>query len=325
MADAAAVHAGAMVIDGTCPVEWWQENRDLWRRGGTSACVVTVAAWESCRDTVGLIAEMYRRIEADDGLVLATDAAHIRDAKRDGRLAVVLQFQGTHPLEYDANLAELYARLGVRVIQLTYNVRSPAGDGCEEPEDAGLSRFGRKLVAEFNRLGILVDVSHTGLRTSLEAVEASERPVVASHSNPAGVFEHRRNIPDHLIRAIAESGGLVGINGFGPFVDASARPTLDRFIDHAAYVAELVGPEHVGIGIDYTIPATVAQYENLVAEGHWSRESYPPPPWSYPTGIDDASMLPNLTARLLERGFAEDEVHGILGGNWLRVFEAAWR
>lgn len=323
--DGLAVHSGAMVIDGTCPGEHWRETFSSWMSGGASACVVSVAAWESCRETMDRLGDLFRLVRESDQLCLATDTVAIRAAKRGGKLAIVLHFQGTCPFEYDLDLAEVYWRLGVRVVQMAYNVRSPAADGCEEPGNAGLSRFGRHLVAEFNRLGIVVDVSHTGHASSMEAVAASTAPCIASHSNAAAVHSSRRNLQDDLIRAIAASGGVIGVNGFPAFVADTTTPALDQYIDHMAYIADLVGPGHVGVGLDYTDRnPPMAEYEQLVADGHWSRESYPPPPWHYPSGLDDASGLPNLTQRLLERGFSQQDIRGILGENWLRVFDAVW-
>jgi membrane dipeptidase len=324
-ADTPPIHSSSIVIDGTCPGEHWREAISSWTSGGASACVVSVAAWESCRETMGRLGDVFRLVRENDALCIATEASDIRAAKHDGKLAVVLHFQGTCPFEYDLDLAEVYWRLGVRVVQLAYNVRSPAADGCEEPGDAGLSRFGRQLVAELNRLGMVVDVSHTGRASSMGAVEASTAPVIASHSNAAAVHPSRRNLHDDLIRAIAGSGGVIGANGYPAFVADAARPTLDQYIDHMAYIADLVGPGHVSIGLDYTVRnPPMAEYEQLVADGQWSRESYPPPPWHYPAGLDDASGLPNLTQRLLQRGFSEQDVRGILGENWLRVFDAVW-
>ena len=323
--DGLAVHSEAIVIDGTCPGEHWSEAFPSWMSGGASACVVSVAAWEGCRETMDRLGDVFRLVRDSDELCLATDAADIRAAKRDGKLAIVLHFQGTCPFEYDPDLAEVYWRLGVRVVQLAYNVRSPAADGCEEPGNAGISRFGRQLVAEFNRLGIVVDVSHTGHASSMEAVAASTAPCIASHSNAAAVHSSRRNLQDDLIKAIAGSGGVIGVNGFPAFVADTTTPTLDQYIDHMAYIADLVGPRHVGVGLDYTDRnPPMAEYEQLVADGHWSRESYPPPPWHYPSGLGDASGLPNLTQRLLERGFSQQDIRGILGENWLRVFDAVW-
>jgi membrane dipeptidase len=321
-----SVHSGAIVIDGTCPGEHWLEAFPTWSEGGASACVVSVASLENARDTLRRLGEVFRLVRDTDQLCLATDTEAIRAAKRDGKLAVVLHFQGTGPFEDDLGLAEIYWRLGVRVVQLAYNVRALAADGCEEPGNAGLSRFGRQLVAELNRLGIVVDVSHTGSASSLDAVEASTAPVIASHSNAAAVHPSRRNLKDDLIRALASSGGVIGINGYPAFVADSTTPTLDQFIDHMAYIADLVGPAHVAIGLDYTTrDLPLAEYDQLIAAGHWTRESYPPPPWHYPSGLDDACGLPNLTGRLLERGFSEQDVRGILGENWLRVFDAVWK
>jgi membrane dipeptidase len=324
-ADTLSAQSDAIVIDGTCPGEHWQEAYSSWSSGGASACVVSVAGWESCRETMDRISEVYQLVRETDELCLATEAAGIRAAKRDGKLAAVLHFQGTGPFEYDLGLAEIYWRLGVRVVQMAYNVRSPAADGCEEPGNAGLSRFGRQLVAELNRLGIVVDVSHTGHASSMASVEASTAPVIASHSNAAAVHPSRRNLQDDLIRALAGSGGVVGINGYPAFVADSTTPSLDQYVDHIAYIADLVGPAHVGIGLDYTTRnPPMAEYEQLIAAGHWTRESYPPPPWHYPAGLEDASGLPNLSQRLLQRGFSEQDVRGILGENWLRVFDAVW-
>lgn len=284
---------------------------------------MTVVAFEDCRRAVSLLGQMHRFIrERADVMCLATTADDIRRAKADGRLAVLIQFQGTHAMEYEVDLLEVYWRLGARVIQLTYNQRSPVGDGCEEPGNAGLSGLGIAAVREMNRLGIVVDVSHTGERTSLDAVEVSSAPVIASHSNAAALHATRRNISDELIKALAGSGGLIGVNGFSAFVGPDSPATLDQYIDHISYIGDLVGTDHVALGLDYTIRnPPMAIYEQYVREGIWQAETYPPPPWHYPTGLDDASQFPNLTARLLERGFSEQDVQNILGQNWLRVLD----
>jgi membrane dipeptidase len=250
--------------------------------------------------------------------------ADLRAAKDAGELAVILHFQGTGPLEYEPALVEAYWRLGVRVVQLAYNRRNPLCDGCEEPADAGLSVLGRRMIAELNRVGILVDVSHTGVRSSLEAIEASSAPCVASHANAFAVHAHPRNLPDELIKAVAESGGVIGLNGYPAFVSGDVQPTLDQLIDHAVHIESLVGPGHVGLGLDYYEMAR-GEYDRWVAAGLWSPENYPPPPYEYPAGIERPSGLPALTARLFERGFDEEGVRGILGENWLRVYEQVWQ
>jgi membrane dipeptidase len=324
MADAAALHASAVILDATCPPAFWYTRRAEWAEGGFTACALSVGGTDGLAASVSTLAETHRFLRETPGVRFADSVAGIRGAKADGELAVYFHFQGAEPLEYDPSLVEVYHRLGVRIIQLAYNRGNPLGDGCEEPRDAGLTTLGRRAIAEMNRVGIIVDVSHTGVRTSLDAVEASSAPVIASHSNARAVRENRRNLPDELIRAIAESGGVIGMNGFPSFVAAGERPTLDQFIDHMVHIDELVGPGHVALGIDY-YDGDRADYDALVAAGVWTPEVYGPPPYHYPAGVESPRGLPQLTARLLERGYDEDGVRGILGENWLRVYEEVWR
>lgn len=318
------IHARSMIIDAACPGAYWTDNYEKWLAGGVTCCWVTVAGADSCRTAMTNIAELYRLVrEHSDRLLLATTTDDIRRAKEVGKLAVVMQFQGTHPVEYDPNLVELYWRLGVRVVQLAYNQRSPVCDGCEEPGDAGLSTLGRQVVDELNRLGIAVDLSHTGLRASREAIEVSTMPCIVSHANAAVVHSSKRNLPDDLIRAVAANGGVIGLNGFPAFVAAKQRPTLDDLIDHLVHIDALVGSGHVGLGLDY-YEASRRMYDKHIANGTWRPESYPPPPWNFPAGIEDPSTLEHLTDRLAQRGFADDEIRGVLGENWIRVLDGVW-
>ena len=318
------LHRDALIVDAVCPMQYWRSHFQEWIDGGVTCCAVTVAfGGNSARDALHEISQTYKLIRDRDDLLLATDPADIALAKQSGRLAVVLHFQGTGPMEYDLGLLEVFWRLGVRVIQIAYNRRNPLGDGCEETSDAGLSLLGKQAISEMNHLGIVVDVSHTGLRSAIEAVEASSAPCVASHCNPFAVHSNPRNIADELIRAVAGSGGVIGANGFPSFVSSAVKPTLDQLIDHMVYVADLVGPGHVALGIDYfSVPQS--EYETFVAAGLWSTDTYGPPPWHYPAGIENPSGLPRLTERLIERGFSEGEIRGILGENCLRVYEHVW-
>lgn len=318
-----AVHADAIVIDGACPTRYWHAHRDEWIAGGATACALTVGGMGPAREAVYETANALALIRQTADLRLATSVPDIRRAKADGELAVVLHLQGTEPVEYEPALLEVYWGLGVRIVQLAYNRRNPLCDGCEEPQDAGLSALGHRVVSEMNRLGILVDVSHTGVKSSLEAIEASSAPCIASHSNAFAVQPNRRNLPDELIKAIADSGGVIGINGFPAFVAATDRPTLDQFIDHIAYIDGLVGPGHVGLGIDYH-EGHRAEYDAAIASGIWSAENYGPPPYNYPCGLESPSRLGRLTERLLERGYRKDAIRGVLGENLLRVYNAVW-
>ena len=317
-----------IIIDGTVTQDYWRLHFDEWLKGGATCCVITISGMGSCRRAIGNIEDTYRFVgEHPDKLLFATSVDHIREAKRTGKIAAVLHFQGTEPLEQDIALAQVFWRLGIRVMQLAYNRRNAYADGCEEPANAGLSRKGRELVLELNGLGIVIDVSHTCERSAREACELSMAPVIASHSNAKAIRDSRRNLSDDLIKAIARTGGTVGMNGYPPFVSKDHPSSLDQFIDHFAHVAYLVGAQHVALGLDYwTRDIGRAYYDTLIRSGLWSKETYPwPPPWRWPKGVEDPSMFPGLAKRLAERGFSKEEVRGIMGGNLLWVFEKVWR
>jgi len=303
---------------------WYQE-------GGVTALAPTVGGWEDARATVTRIAAWHRVLRERDDLLLVRQAGDIKVAKQRGCLGIYLHLQGTDPVDDNLDLIDLYKNLGVGVIQLTYNVKNRVGDGCEERTDAGLSRFGIKLVERLNQARVIVDCSHTGLRTALEAIECSKAPVIGSHTNLASVHRSARNASDELVKAIARSGGVVGVTGFPAFVVDSTAPSLDQFIFHIDGLVALVGIDHVGLGIDYywgqagvaSDQEALDTYNKLASAGRWS-SAYPPPPHRYPAGIETPRTLRNLTARLLARGYREPEVRKILGENWLRVMRSVW-
>lgn len=288
------------------------------RAGGVDAVLATVAAIEDARYTLGVLAAWHARARGGE-FRLATSAAAIRDAKAAGQVAIVLHLQGGAPLEFDVGLADAFHTLGVRVVQLTYNFRNLIGDGCLESVDGGLSDFGRRVVVRLAELGVVVDVSHAGVRTSLEAIEVVPGSVIASHANARAVCETPRNLTDDQIRRLAASGGVIGLCAFPAFVTTDERPTLDHLVDHAAYIGELVGPQHVGIGLDFA-EETEEDYDYYGYDPRW----YPRPPWVYPEGIRGFVDFQNLRAALERRGFTAAEIGGILGGNFVGVFERVW-
>ncbi len=329
---AAEIHADSIVIDAVCPlVTDHPQYLDWYREGGVTALAPTIASTESARAALNRLGTWHRLLREREDLLLVRQARDVEIAKETGRLGIYLHFQGTDPIEDNLDLIDMYKALGVGIVQLAYNVKNRVGDGCEERTDAGLSRFGIKLIGRLNEARVIVDCTHTGHRTSMDAVEHSSAPVVLSHSNPDSVHPSARNVADELIDAIARSGGLIGVVGFPAMVAAAKHPTLDDFIAHIDALVERVGIDHVGLGIDYySGQAGVASdadalrfYDEAVAAGIWG-SAYPPPPHHYPAGIDTPCTLPNLTRRLLERGYVEADVRKILGGNWLRVMRAVW-
>jgi membrane dipeptidase len=291
------------------------------RAGGVDAVLATVASLEGCRYAVGELAAWHAIVQSGRFPVrLATTVAEIRAAKTAGDVAVILHFQGGNPLEAGVDLVDAYHALGVRVVQLTYNARNFIGDGCLEEVDGGMSGFGRKVVRRLDERRIVIDVSHVGVLTSLEAIALSSGPVIASHANARAICDSPRNLTDEQIRAIAASCGVIGLCAFPAFVSESAPPSLDELLDHADYLSELVGPQHVGIGMDFA----VEDEEDYDYFGYDPR-FYPRPPWTWPTGLERFFVdVPNVAAGLRTRGFGENEVNGIMGENFLRVFERIW-
>jgi len=313
----------ALIIDAAAPL--FRSRWSDWCDVGAAAVLATVALEDDTAGAVTKLVDWLRFVrEHDDQLVLAEHGSDIRLAADVGKTAVVLHFQSSRPLGYDPGLVELFHRIGVRVTQIAYNVRGPLGDGCLEPSDGGLSRLGTSVIQEMNRVGMVVDLSHAGPRTSLQAIETSSRPVICSHSNARTVCDHPRNLADELIRAVAASGGVIGVNAFPAFVKSGdTQPSVDDLLEHIEYIASLVGIEHAGLGLDF-FEASTDEYARMIAIGLWSRDQYPPPPYRYPLGIAGPKDIPAIAAGLRGCGFRTQDVALVMGGNFLRVFGAVW-
>ena len=331
---ARTLHEQSIVIDLVCPLAGTERYLDEWIRGGVAAIGPTVASDDDLPSAMTKLATWRARLaRLPDRLRHVTTVADVRRAKQQRKLGIIFHFQNTQPFERNPELVELYYRLGVRVAQLTYNTRTWVGDGCEEPANSGLSDFGRRIVREMNRVGMVVDLSHTGHRTTMEAMEVSSAPCIFSHANAYAVHASDRNIRDDQIKAVAASGGVIGLNGFPAFVGPRRWPTVDDLVRHAEYIAGKIGVDHLSVGIDYyqgqwpfigTADAK-AMYAVRVREGRWSPKNYPPPPYKYPKGIEVPSKLPALTAALRRAGFSASDVRKVLGENLLRVFGRVWK
>ncbi|QIZ36526.1 dipeptidase [Saccharopolyspora sp. ASAGF58] len=313
--------ADSVVVDATAPLLAQDPNR--WRHykdGGIDVALATITSGDDVGDTVEKISGWYALGERQaDSILVTSSVAGIEQAKAEGRIAIVPHFQNAAPLRRDPWMVEVYRRLGVRVIQLTYNFRNNLGDGCMEPENAGLSRFGRDAVRKMNSERVLVDLSHTGVRTTLDAMEVSERPDVFTHANARGVVDHCRNLTDDQIRMVGQKGGVIGLCAFCAFVSADGKkPTIDDLIDHLDYFVQLIGIDHVGLGIDYFDDSG---WQTNVDLGVWDPEEYPRPPW--PWALDGTNSV-EFAQRVAERGYGNDDIRKILGGNFLRVFREVW-
>jgi membrane dipeptidase len=247
---------------------------------------------------------------------LVLEAEDFRRAEREGRVAVVFAFEGAMPIDDDLGLLRMFHRLGIRSIGLTWNGRNLLGDGVAVGAGGGLTTFGKAGVAEMNRLGIVIDVSHMADEGIGDTIEASAAPILASHSNARALCAHPRNLPDDLAVALARRGGVVGLHMLAQFVAGSTEATLDQFLDHVDHFAGLLGPAHVGIG-----PDCMEQWPADVYRALWEGTEMAALEFSYPSGFASLAEFPNLTRGLVARGYDDDAIRGILGGNVLRVFE----
>ncbi len=289
---------------------------------GINFVSLTLGIRESAEAAFAQIAQAKAQIAArSDYLAEAATIQEIQSARVAGKLALGFNFQDTMPFGIDLDSVQAFYDLGVRQAILAYNDRNFVGDGCAEPDDAGLSLFGRALIGEMNRVGMFVDGSHSGYRTSMEAIDLSQAPFIFSHSNPFAVRPHYRSIKDDQIKACAATGGVIGINGVGYWVGDNNASTeaIFRCLD---YTVELVGAEHVGLGFDY-----IHDLDGII---RWVRAAplvWPPyegeemPKHNYA----GPEQMVELVEHMLQHGYPEDAIVGILGGNWQRVAQAVWR
>jgi membrane dipeptidase len=337
---ARSLHRSVPVVElhGDVPLDTWRRRRagerapladdwlSRWREAGVDVEALTVGGDMPvstdgegrpdlrCRE---MLADVAEEAAACDGLRLVLSAADLDAALAAGQVGLLLHLEGCRPLRGSLDgLHDLFAR-GIRSAQLTWNVRNELAAGVGVADAGGLTPFGREAVRELQRLGVLVDVSHLAPAGVRDVLELAERPIVASHANAAALQPHARNLSDDQIRAIAATGGLVGLCFFPLFIGEPA--TIDRLLDHADHVAALVGPEHLALGPDYVEMALDAMLADMAGDG-----VYGEPTWTtFPDGLQRIETLPVLTAAFLERGWSEDDVAKVLGGNALRVLRAA--
>lgn len=300
---------------------------------GITGVNVTVSAGDF-ETTVARIARWEAEIERwPETLLRVRSLDQLQEAKRTARLGLIYGFQDTVPVDRDLDRIQLFADLGVKVMQLTYNVRNWVGDGCLEPANGGLSNYGRQFVARMNELGVLVDLSHCGQQTTADGIRASSQPVAISHSGCSAVAPHPRSKRDEELRAMADGGGVVGIY-LMPFLSPGTVPTAEDVLAHIEHAIQVCGEDHVGIGSDLSITpidgseAYWSAHRDFVA-GRIARGIAAP--------AEDPAVLftvPDLnTPRRMEliadamaaRGHASARIEKVLGGNWVRLFGEVWK
>ena len=330
------LHERMLVIDGLI-FHSDGDPADLLAGGYTAANVTVrdpIAGFEESFDSMARWRALALR--ADSPWLLVERQSDILAAKAAGKVGLIMGWQETKLLGDKIERAALFHRIGLRACQLTYNEASAVGDGCLEPRNAGLSRFGFQVVEEFNRLGIAIDLSHVGERTSLDAARHSRKPVLLSHANAKAVHERPRNKSDEVLRAVAATGGLCGasIHGFMNWgSDPREPPSLDGFIRHVRHMVDLVGIEHVSFGTDFAAIGDPRAADFFLAmsatrygsgTGDYVRAFGNSLEGRFPPELNNPRFMARKTDALLAAGFAESAVEKIMGGNLFRVLGDIW-
>lgn len=311
------------------PERRWFEQ---WREGGLGCINTTIAVWENASETLAVLGK-WRQVIARNSDLVATAASveEIEAVRKSGRTAIVFGFQNTAPVDHNIDLFGTFRDLGVCIMQLTYNLQNYIGCGYWEENDSGISsRFGRKAIDEMNAVGILIDLSHCGERTTLEAIERSERPVAITHANPrefvgAGVYGAGRQKTTEALRTLAKRRGVVGLSPNRNMTKRGAATTLEEFGDMVAWVVDRIGVDAVGIGSDYC-PGHPGSVRSWWRYARWSRESAPAeqmtmaPHEGWSEWVKTPAGLSNIVPELARRGFHQNEIAKIMSGNWMRLF-----
>lgn len=333
--DANKVHSEALVIDAlggqVVPMPAVRDGKDFFDRlkeaGLTGLSVTIEARFATFEDLLSAVYKHEMVWELHGNRVqLVLKPEDFETCKREGKIGILMGLQTGSPVENDLRKVTFLKKLGVQMMAVTYMEANLLGCGCLEPNDTGLTHIGRQVVREMNRLGLIVDLSHVGYKTAMDAITASYKPVMFSHSNATKVTKHPRNIPDELIVACAERGGLICATPYGPCTSPDpfhgVQATMDDFMRHIDYLVKLVGIDHVGIGTD--------RFEGK-GEAEWNattKRRYPESVGAFEfgkvftVGFQNLSSWPAITAMLLKNGYSEEDVKKIVGGNFLRVYKS---
>lgn len=306
-----------------------------WREGDVGCVHITLAVWETARETLSIISHWNDLFEANQDLIApARSAKEIREVVESRRTAVIFGFQNTAPFEDDIRLVRIFHDLGVRIVQLTYNTQNSIAAGCWENDDSGLStHVGRQFLQELNDVGMLVDLSHCSERTCLDVIELSEYPVAVTHANPLefvgdDVELSRRPKSTKVLKELAAAGGVVGLSPYARMLKNGIRTTEREFVEMIAWTVDEFGVEHVALGTDFYAGYGIEAVK-WWRMGRWARHNPIPidekaPVVEWPTWFQSPAAFPTLVQTMGEIGFTETELDLILGGNWFNLFQAVF-
>lgn len=319
------------LIDNLQYANWSEKIFLQMREGDVDAVHVTIAYHESFREAVLQLEQWNRWFEQYPELIMKGQwAGDVAKAQQSGRTAIFFGFQNPSPIEDDIGLIEIWHQLGVRFMQLTYNNQSLLATGCYEDDDTGLTRFGKQAVTEMNRVGLVVDMSHSADRSTLEAVDHSSRPIAITHANPAWWHKALRNKSNEVLKALTARGGMLGFSMYPHHLKGGTDCTRASFCDMIAEAASRYGAENLGIGTDLCQdqPDSIVEWMRV---GRWSKvidygegSAAAPGFPDMPNWFQDNRHFGSISEGLVEAGFEQVEIDGIMGGNWLRFYEASF-
>ena len=315
----AIVHPTPYVAEGT-----YEENVLSYGWSAMNACLVSEPSYNATFDEVlNAMYENFLYFEMSPKVKHVETVDDLLAARKEGRLGVFFGLQSATCLETDRKRLRILHKLGLRVLQLTYMERNAVGDGCLEPANLGLTHYGIQVVRDCNRVGMLVDCSHVGIQTTLDAAHYLSDPIVVSHTACRAIADNPRCVTDDQMKAVAAKGGTIGITPYAPFIRADRTPSLDDYLEHFDYAIKLIGEDHVTVATDMFDGKTKV---------NWAT------PWYYPEitrgaqygnrrveGFSKKSDLAGFTAGLLRHGHSEAVVRKVLGENFLRVLRKVWK
>ncbi|WP_435273809.1 membrane dipeptidase [Psychrobium sp. nBUS_13] len=324
------MHNDLIVIDGLQYSNWDRTIFEQLKQGGVTMVHVTIVYHEQIRETLLRISEWNRHFELNSDLIMPVKSADdIRLAKSVGKVGIMFGAQNCSPIEDDIGMVSVMRELNMMIMQLTYNNQSLLATGCYESNDSGVTRFGRQVIQEMNRVGMVVDMSHSAEQSTLEAIEISERPIVISHANPISFHDAKRNKSDTVLKALGNSGGLLGFSLYPFHLKNGPDCTLEDFCTMVADTADLMGIDQIGIGTDLCQNQPVSILE-WMRNGRWSKEmdygegSKSNADWPRPLSwFKDSRDFPNITQGLKQHGFNDADIAKVMGQNWLTFLDDA--
>ena len=316
-------------IDNLQYCNWSRKIFEINRSAGLDAVHVTIVYHEDF-DELQLEIKKWEKLfhENSDLIFLGKNFQDIDKANKENKTAIFFGFQNCSPIEDDINLVEKVHQLGCRFMQLTYNNQSLLATGCYEKVDSGVTNFGREVIREMNRLGLVVDMSHSAEKSTIDAIEFSEKPIAITHANPSFWHPAKRNKSSDLLKILSDSGGMLGLSLYPHHLKDNTNCTLDSFCEMVAKTAEIMDVKKIGIGSDLCLdhPDTVVEW---MRNGSWSKsknygegsKNKPGFP-KQPDWFLDARGFSNIEKGLKKVGFSDTETHGILGNNWYNFYKS---